>query len=146
MHSRQLQYTVESFTTQQEALCHSRKFCCIAEKLVLQQKLEKSSFCSRNWRKVPSAVEIEDKPTLQCLPLDLDSTFVHNLVAAKCYFEAYFAERQARLPSQKKKRKKNPRQSLLTFLFVVYSYEVPKAQKQIQGPCGGCHEAREDHR
>ena len=70
MHNIQLQYTAESFTAQQEALLHSRKFCCIIEKSVvvetgekflLQQKLEKSSFCSKNWRKVPSAAEIEDK-------------------------------------------------------------------------------------
>ena len=98
MHNRQLQYTAESFTVQQEALLHSRKFCCIAKKSVLQQKLEESSFCGRNWRKVLSAAETEDKPTLQCLPLDLDSTFVHNLAAAKWYFEAYSVERQARLP------------------------------------------------
>ena len=111
MHSRQLQYTAESFTAQQEALLHSRKFCCIVEKSVLRQKLEKSSFCGRNWRKVSSVVETEDKPTLQCLPLDLDSTFVHNLAAAKWYFEAHSGERQAQLPSQKKKRKKNPQQS-----------------------------------
>ena len=70
MHSGQLQM-------------HSRKFCCIAEKLVLRQKLEKSSFCSRNWRKVPSMAETEDKPILQRLSLDLDSTFAHNLAAAK---------------------------------------------------------------
>ena len=61
MHSRQLQYTAKSFTAQQEALLHNRKFCCIAEKSILRQKLEKSSFCSRNWRKVPSATETEDK-------------------------------------------------------------------------------------
>ena len=30
-------------------------------KFLLQQKLEKSSFCSRNWRKVTSAAETEDK-------------------------------------------------------------------------------------
>ena len=98
MHSRQLQYTAESFTAQQEALLHSRKFCCIVEKSVLRQKLEKSSFCGRNWRKVSYVAETEDKPTLQCLPLDLDSTFVHNLAAAKWYFEAHSAERRARLP------------------------------------------------
>ena len=98
MHSRQLQYTSKSFTVQQEALLHSRKFCCIAEKSVLRQKLEESSFCGRNWRKVLSTAETEDKPTLQRLRLDLDSTFVHNLAAAKWYFEAYSVERQARLP------------------------------------------------
>ena len=36
--------------------------------------------------------------------------------------------------------------SSLTFLFVVCSYKAPKAQKQIQGLCGGCHEVHEDHR
>ena len=109
MHSRQLQCTTESFATQQEASLRSRKFCCIAEKSVLRQKLEKSSFCGRNWRKVPSVAETEDKPTLQLLPLDLDSTFVHKLAATKWYFGAHSAERQARLPSQKRKHKKNPR-------------------------------------
>ena len=109
MHSRQLQCTTESFATQQEASLRSRKFCCIAEKSVLRQKLEKSSFCGRNWRKVSSVAETEDKPTLQRLSLDLDSTFVHNLTTEKWYFRAHFAERQARLPSQKKKHKKNPR-------------------------------------
>ena len=76
MHNRQLYctvegFTAESFTAQQESLLHNRKFCCIAEKLVMQQKLEKSSFCGkklekslfcgRNWRKVPSTAETEDK-------------------------------------------------------------------------------------
>ena len=118
MHSRQLQYIVESFTHSRKLYCTAEKFCCIGEKSILRQKLEKSSFYSKNWRKdslaaeigeksvrgknwrkVPSAVEIEDKLTLQRLPLDLDSTFAHNLVAAKWYFEAYSTERQARLPS-----------------------------------------------
>ena len=80
MHSKQLQCTAESFTVQQEALSHSRRFCYIAKKLVLRQKLEKSSFCGRNWkkdslaakigensvrgrnwRKVPSVAETEDR-------------------------------------------------------------------------------------
>ena len=30
-------------------------------KFLLRQKLEKSSFCGRNWRKVTFAAEIEDK-------------------------------------------------------------------------------------
>ena len=110
MHSRQLQCITENFTAQQETSLRSKKFCCIAEKSVLWQKLEKSSFCGRNWRKVPSAIEIEDKPTLQHLPLDLDSTFAHNLATAKWYFGAHSAERQAQLPFQEKKRKKNPLQ------------------------------------
>ena len=110
MHSRKLYCTAESYTAQQTVLLHSRKFYRIVEKSVLRQKLEKSSFCGRNWRKVPFAAEIEDKPTLQRLPLDLDSTFAHKLAAAKWYFEAHSAKCQARLPSQKKKRKQNPRQ------------------------------------
>ena len=40
---------------------HNRKFCYIAKKSVLRQKLEKSSFCGRNWRKVLSVTETEDK-------------------------------------------------------------------------------------
>ena len=36
--------------------------------------------------------ETEDKPILQRLSLDLDSTFAHNLAAAKWYFEAHSAE------------------------------------------------------
>ena len=95
MHSKQLyciaeDIMIEGFTARQKALMHSgqlqmhsRKFCCIIEKSVLRQKLEKSSFCSRNWRKVPSMAETEDKPILQRLPLNLDSTFAHNLTAAK---------------------------------------------------------------
>ena len=43
-----------------------------------QWKKQKSQFCSRNWRKVFFAAEIEDKPTLQLLSLDLDSTFAHK--------------------------------------------------------------------
>ena len=65
MHSKQLQCIAESLTVQQEALSHSRKFCYIAKKSVLRQKLEKSSFCGRNWRKVPSAVEIGEKSVLR---------------------------------------------------------------------------------
>ena len=68
MHSRQLQCTSESFTAQQEALLHSGKLYCTAEsfatqqkKSILWQKLEKNSFCGRNWRKVPSAAETKDK-------------------------------------------------------------------------------------
>ena len=95
MHSKQLyciakDIMIESFTARQKALMHSgqlqmhsRKFCCIAKKSFLRQKLEKSSFYSRNWRKVPSMAKTEDKPILQRLPLDLDSMFAHNLAAAK---------------------------------------------------------------
>ena len=65
MHSKQLQCTAESFTVQQEALSHSRKFCYIAKKLVLRQKLEKSQSCGRNWRKVHSAAETGKKTILR---------------------------------------------------------------------------------
>mgnify|MGYP007088589915 CR=1 FL=1 len=82
MHSRKLYCTAESFTAQQTILLHNRKFYRIAEK----------SVCGRNWRKVPSVAETEDKPTLQRLPLDLDSTFAHKLTAAKWYLEAHSAE------------------------------------------------------
>ena len=61
MHSKQLQCIAESLTVQQEALSHSRKFCYIAKKSVLRQKLEKSSFCGRNWRKVSFAAETGEK-------------------------------------------------------------------------------------
>ena len=60
-HNRKLYCTAGSFTAQQEALLHSIKFCYIAKKSVLWQKLEKSSFCGRNWGKVTSTVETEDK-------------------------------------------------------------------------------------
>jgi len=61
LHSKKLYCTAGSFIAQQEALLHSRKFCYIAKKSVLRQKLEKSSFCGRNWRKVTSAAKTEDK-------------------------------------------------------------------------------------
>ena len=51
MHSKQLQCTVESFTVQRKALSHSRKFCYIAKKSVLRQKLEK----------IQSAIETGEK-------------------------------------------------------------------------------------
>ena len=92
MHNRKLYCTTQSFIVQKMVLLHSRRFYRIAEKSVLRQKLEKSSFCGRNWRKVPSVVEIEDKPSLQRLPLDLDSMFAHKLAMAKWYFEAYSAK------------------------------------------------------
>ena len=96
MHSRKLYCIVGSFIALQKILLHSRKVSLVVEtgeKFILRQK---SSFCGR---KVPSAVETEDKPTLQRLPLDLDSTFAHKLAVAKWYFEAHSTERQARLPS-----------------------------------------------
>ena len=64
MHSKQLQCIAESFTVQQEALLHNRKVSPAAEtgeKFLLRQKLEKSSFYGRNWRKVTYAAKTEDK-------------------------------------------------------------------------------------
>ena len=64
MHSRQLQCSAESFTAQQEVLLHSKKVSPVAEigeKFLLRQKLEKISFCGRNWKKVHSTAETEDK-------------------------------------------------------------------------------------
>ena len=46
-------------------------------------------------QKCPSTAETKDKPTLQRLPLDLDSMFAHKLAMAEWYFGAYSAERQA---------------------------------------------------
>ena len=79
-HCKVLYCTAEDFKAQQTALKHSRKFYYIAgsfiaqqkvlqtqqKKSVLRQKLEKSSFCGKNWRKVSSAAETKDKP--QVLP------------------------------------------------------------------------------
>ena len=86
LHSRQLYCTAEGFTAenfiaQQEALLHSRKFCYIAKKSVMRQKLEKSSFCGRNWRKVTSTAETEDKhhvlPAVNILLAD-ETQFAHK--------------------------------------------------------------------
>ena len=74
---------------QQKILLHSRKFYRTVEKSILWQ----------NWRKVPSVVGTIDKPTLQRLPLDLDSTFAHKLAAVEWYFGAHSTERQTQLPS-----------------------------------------------
>ena len=47
----------------------------------MQQKLEKSSFCSRNWGKVSSAAEVEDKhhvlPVVSVLLAD-EAQFAHK--------------------------------------------------------------------
>ena len=88
---------VESFIAQQKALLHSKKFYYATEDFIAQQKvlphnrkvstvakLEKSSFCGRN----------KNKPTLQRLPLDLDSTFAHKLATAEWYFGAHSTEHQ----------------------------------------------------
>ena len=110
MHNRQLYCTAEGFTAksfiaQQKVLLHNIRFYYMTESFAAQQK---SQTCGRNWRKVLSATKIEDKPILQRLPLDLDSTFAHKLTATKWYFEAHSAKRQTKLPSQIKKREKNP--------------------------------------
>ena len=64
MHSRKIYCTKRIFIAQQKVLLHSRKVSHAAEtgeKFLLRQKLEKSLFCGRNWRKVPSTAETEDK-------------------------------------------------------------------------------------
>ena len=64
MHNKKLYYIAESFIAQQQVLLHSKKVSPTSEtgeKFLLWQKLEKSSFCSKNWRKVTSAVETEDR-------------------------------------------------------------------------------------
>ena len=88
MHSGKLYCTTGSFIAQQKVLLHSKKVSLVTEtgekflfavetgeklllwqkqristmlKFLLRQKLEKSSFCGKNWRKVTSAAEIEDK-------------------------------------------------------------------------------------
>ena len=38
--------------------------------LIATQKVKKSLFCSKRWRKVPSVVEVKNKPSLQHRPLD----------------------------------------------------------------------------
>ena len=70
LHNRKLyctvrSFTAESFAAQQEALLHSRKFCYIAKQSVLLQKLEKTSFCSRNWKEVSFATKTREKFLLQ---------------------------------------------------------------------------------
>ena len=63
-----LQKSAENFTAQQKVLLYSKKFYCTAESFTTHQK---SQPYGKNWRKVPSTVETEDKPTLQRLPLDI---------------------------------------------------------------------------
>ena len=93
LHSRKFYCTADAFTKQQKVLPHSRKVNLAAEtreKFLLRQKhqscdrnwqwqKQKIQSCGRNWRKVPSSAKTEDKPTLQLLPLDLDSTFMHKM-------------------------------------------------------------------
>ena len=121
LHSKRFYCRAENFTTQQKVLQCSKRFYCVAGNFTAQQKIllrsrkfyctaksfttqQKSRFCDRNQRKVPSTAKVEDKPTLQCLPLDFDSTFGHKLAMAKCYFGAHSTKRQTQLPSQKKPR------------------------------------------
>ena len=62
MHSKQLQCTVESFTVQQKALLYSRKLYRTVENFATQQK---SQSCGRNWRKVPSVAGTREKSVLR---------------------------------------------------------------------------------
>ena len=91
MHSRKLYCTAGSFIAQREALLHNKFFLLhgkkvspaaeTGEKFLLRQKLEKSSFCSRNWKKVHSAAETEDKhyvlPAVSVLLAD-EAQFAHK--------------------------------------------------------------------
>ena len=103
-HCKRFYCTAEGFKAQQTTLKHSRQLCCIAgsfiaqqkvllhskkvspavetgEKFLLWQKLEKSSSCGRNWRKVTSAAEIVDKhhvlPAVSMLLAD-ETQFAHK--------------------------------------------------------------------
>ena len=62
-----------------------------AENFTAQQKVKKSQFRGRNWKNIPSIVEIEDKPNLQHRPLDFESIFVHKLVVVEWVLGAHFA-------------------------------------------------------
>ena len=84
MHSRKLYCTAGSFIAQQNVLLHSRKVSPAVktgEKFLLQQKLEKSSFCGRNQRKVSSVAETENKhhvlPAVSVLPAN-KAQFAHK--------------------------------------------------------------------
>ena len=73
-HSR-CRKSVENFTAQQKMekrRSHCRKS---VENFTAQQKIKKSQFYGKNWRNVPSIVEMENN--LQCCPLD----FGHNVRA-----------------------------------------------------------------
>ena len=61
MHRRQLQCTAGNFIAQQETLLHSKKFCYIAKKSDLWQKLEKIPSVAEMsiLRQKLAAVEIE---------------------------------------------------------------------------------------
>ena len=84
LYGKKLCCTARSFIAQQEVLLHSKKVSPAAEtgeKFLLQQKLERNSFCYRNWRKVPFAVETEDKhhvlPTVSVLMTN-EAQFAHK--------------------------------------------------------------------
>ena len=87
LHSRRCYCIAENFTVQHKVLLHSRKFYCTVESFIAQQKVLPQN------RKVSPMAETEVKPTLQRLPLDLDSMFAHKLAAAEWYFGAYSAGR-----------------------------------------------------
>ena len=91
LHSRRFYYTAESFTAQQKVLPCNKRFYCVPGSFTAQQKIllcNRRFYCTvesfttqqnsrsygKNWRKVPSAAKVKDKPTLQCLPLDFNST------------------------------------------------------------------------
>ena len=103
MHNKQLYYIIEGLNAQQKALLHHRKLYCIADGFIAQQEVlshsRKVSLTAKTREKFLLWQKTEDKPTLQCLPLDLDLMFAHKLAAAKWYFGAHSVERQARIPS-----------------------------------------------
>ena len=73
LHSRRLYCAAEGFAAQQKVLLHYRRLYYTSKSFTPQQKIllhSKKSVLWQNWRKVPSMTETEDKPTLQCLPLD----------------------------------------------------------------------------
>ena len=93
MHSRKIYYTTRIFITRHKVLLHSRKVSHATEtgeKFLLREKLEKSLFCGRNWRKVPSTAETEDKhhilPAVSML-LANEAQFAHKLSQIKLQFD-----------------------------------------------------------
>ena len=64
-HCKRFYYTVEGFKTKQTTLMHSRKVSPAVEtgeKFILWQKLEKSSFCSRNRGQAPRSACCKHAP------------------------------------------------------------------------------------
>ena len=47
--------------TREKLLLQQKQMISTMLKFLLRQKLEKNSFCGRNWRNVTSTLEIEDK-------------------------------------------------------------------------------------